>query len=232
VSGPWRIAVVIPARNEQQLIGRCLESVAVAAASSRALPRRTSVDVVVVADSCTDDTAAIARSVAGVTVIETAVASVGAARRIGVAAALAASAGPAERLWIASTDADSVVPAHWLAAQTRLARRGAELMLGTVTPEMADLSPEQQRAWRGRHTVGEVHGANLGIRADRYLAVGGYAPLAEHEDVDLVARCIAAGVTPVATDECDVTTSGRQVGRTPGGYARFLRTDLLADPTS
>ena len=228
---PWRLAVVIPARNEQQLIGRCLDSVAVAAASSRALPRRTRVDVVVVADSCTDGTAAIARSFAGVTVIETAVASVGAARRIGVAAVLAASAGRTDRLWIASTDADSVVPAHWLTAQTRLARRGAELMLGTVTPEFSDLSTEQQRAWRARRTVGEVHGANLGIRADRYVSVGGYAPLAEHEDVDLVARCVAAGVPPVATDDCDVTTSGRQVGRTPGGYARFLRTDLLADPT-
>jgi glycosyltransferase involved in cell wall biosynthesis len=228
----WRMAVVIPARNEQQLIGRCLESVAVAAARSRALPRRTPVDVVVVADSCTDDTAAIARSVAGVTVIETAVASVGAARRIGVAAALAASAARSDRLWIANTDADSIVPAHWLTGQAAIARRGPELMLGTVTPEFADLSAEQQDAWRARRTVGEVHGANLGIRADRYLAVGGFAPLAEHEDVDLVARCVAAGVAPLATDSCDVTTSGRQVGRTPGGYARFLRTDLLADPTS
>jgi len=227
-----RIAVVIPARNEQQLIARCLESVAVAAASSRALPRRTPIDVVVVADSCTDDTAEIARGFAGVTVIETAVASVGAARRIGVAAALAASADRGDRVWIANTDADSVVPAHWLRCQARLARRGAELMLGTVTPEFADLNAEQQDAWRARRTIGEVHGANLGIRADRYLAVGGYAPLAEHEDVDLVARCVAAGVRPVATDACDVTTSGRQVGRTPGGYARFLRTDLLSDPTS
>jgi len=227
----WRLAVVIPARNEQQLIGRCLESVQLAVASSRALPRPTPVDVVVVADTCTDDTAAIARGFAGVTVIETAVANVGAARRIGVAAVLAASAARTDRLWIASTDADSVVPPHWLVEQARIARRGAELMLGTVTPEFADLSAGQQRAWSARRTVGEVHGANLGIRADRYLSVGGFAALAEHEDVDLVARCIAAGVKPVATDVCDVTTSGRQVGRTPGGYARFLRTDLLADPT-
>ena len=227
----WRLAVVIPARNEQQLIGRCLESVQLAAASSRAQPRPTPVDVVVVADSCSDDTAAIARGFAGVTVIETAVANVGAARRIGVAAVLAASAARTDRLWIASTDADSVVPPHWLAEQARIARRGAELMLGTVTPESADLSAEQQEAWSARRTVGEVHGANLGIRADRYLSVGGFAALAEHEDVDLVARCIAAGVRPVATDGCDVITSGRQVGRTPGGYARYLRADLLTDPT-
>jgi len=226
----WRLAVVVPARNEQQLLARCLESVAVAAAASRALPRRTPVDVVVVADSCTDDTAAIARSFAGVTVIETAVASVGAARRIGVDAVLASSAARFDRLWIASTDADSVVPANWLVEQAAIARRGAELVLGTVTPDFADLSPEQQRAWRGRRTVGEVHGANLGIRADSYLAAGGFAPIAEHEDVDLVARCVAAGVSLLATDACDVGTSGRQHGRTPGGYARFLRSDLLADP--
>jgi hypothetical protein len=34
----------------------------------------------------------------------------------------------------------------------------------------------------------------------------------------------------VATARCEVTTSGRPVGRTPGGYARYLTTELLADP--
>jgi glycosyltransferase involved in cell wall biosynthesis len=235
VSAGWSLAVVIPARNEELLIARCLESVLVAAAAARALPRRIPVDVVVVADSCTDATAEIARGFAGVTVLETGAANVGAARRLGVEAALAASAYPLDRLWLANTDADSVVPQHWLTEQARLARRGTELMLGTVQPEFADLTPEQRLAWAARHTPettpGEVHGANLGLRADRYSVVGGFAPLAEHEDVDLVARCVAAGVVPLATRRCEVVTSGRQVGRTPGGYARYLSADLLTDPT-
>jgi hypothetical protein len=74
---------------------------------------------------------------------------------------------------------------------------------------------------------GHVHGANLGVRASVYRSAGGFADLAEHEDIDLVARCRALGATTVASARADVLTSGRQVGRTPGGYAGYLRTSLV-----
>ena len=234
MSRPHAIVVVIPARDESELIGRGLASVLAAKEYARSRLPDTRVSVVVVADRCTDDTAAVARSFAGVTVAEIDAGNVGLARRTGVMLALESSATLPALVWIASTDADSVVPDNWLVEHARLARDGAGVVLGSVRPDFGDLSDEQARAWTARQaavgTVGEIHGANLGVRADIYLAAGGFPCLPEHEDVTFVDHCVALGADIVATDRCEVTTSGRQVGRTPGGFARYLRDDLLADP--
>ena len=76
-------------------------------------------------------------------------------------------------------------------------------------------------AWRATRVPGRpnghVHGANLGVRADAYLRAGGFPDRPAHEDVDLVAALVASGARVVATDACDVLTSGRLVGRAPGG---------------
>ncbi len=56
------LAILVPAHNEEQLLGMCLRSLADAAAGRRA-------EVVVIADNCSDRTAEIARE-AGVTVLE------------------------------------------------------------------------------------------------------------------------------------------------------------------
>lgn len=240
MTAPRALVVVIPARNEEALVGRCLDSVIAARdylGDRRSLRGRSvpPVHIVVVADGCTDDTVAIARERPDVTVVEVESGGVGRARRTGVSTGLAASdlrALPQNDVWIANTDADSAVPRDWLYEQFVLARRGVDLVIGTVRPEFDDLTPAQIRAWEASHIPGaangHVHGANLGLRASIYLAAGGFPSLAEHEDVDLVARCVSLGCTAVATDRFEVTTSGRQVGRTPGGYARYLRSDLLA----
>ena len=214
--------VVIPARNEAALIGRCLAAVQGA--------RVPGCKVVVVADSCTDDTAAIARNFEGVEVIEIEVANVGEARRVGIEHGLVGAD------WIASTDADSVVPENWISEQLRLAAEGTDVVVGTVRPEAADLTPEQLRAWTARHNParpnGHVHGANLGIRASAYIEAGGFRPIVEHEDVELVERLhgLSKIITPANTAE--VVTSGRSFGRTPGGYARYLRSDLVELPAA
>jgi len=136
-------------------------------------------------------------------------------------------------VWLANTDADSVVPANWITEQVRLADHGADVLLGTVSPDFADLSPRQIEAWNLRHDPevanGHVHGANLGLRASTYLDSGGFAPIGEHEDVDLVVRCATRGARVEASNLFDVTTSGRSIGRTAGGYARYLTTELIAD---
>jgi len=228
------IAVVIPARDESELVGRCLDSVLAAKAHLQKHQRRVAVSVTVVADRCTDDTADVARRYPGVTVVEIDAGNVGVARATGVMLALESSGLLPSDVWIANTDADSAVPPGWLLEQSRLARHGAGVVLGSVCPDFDDLSAEQASAWRATHSAaadgGEVHGANLGVRADVYLAVGGFPGIAEHEDVALVERCSAGGAEIVATDRCEVATSGRQVGRTPGGFARYLRDDLLLPP--
>jgi len=214
-----RIGVVIPARDESATIARCLASV-VAAAGRVDVP----VSIVVVADGCLDDTAEIARSFAGVEVLELESSNVGSARAAGCRRALRLGAD-----WLANTDADSVVPADWLEVQLAFADEGASVVIGTVRPDFDDLTDVQRDAWlrghvRGRPN-GHVHGANLGIRSRAYVAAGGYSPLPEHEDVELVGRLSAHG-TAVASDAAEVITSGRTYGRTPGGYARYLREDL------
>jgi len=216
------VGVVIPARDEEQLVGRCLDSVRAAAANVSAR-----VTVVVVADGCLDSTVVIARAVRGVRVIELESSNVGAARASGAAEVLRLGAD-----WIANTDADSVVPANWLSHQLELAAEGWDLVVGTVRPDFAELEPEQQATWLSTHTPGEpnghVHGANLGIRASAYRASGGYRALPEHEDVDLVARL--SDFRTIASDAAEVVTSARRYGRTPGGYARFLRETLVPVP--
>lgn len=207
------VAVVIPARDEADLIARCVSSIG-------------SARIIVVADSCADNTAEIARS-RGAEVIEIDEANVGLARAIGCEAALR----HAEVDWIACTDADSVVPPTWIDEQLRLAAAGADVVVGTVRPDFADLSALQTNAWLATHQPGvangHVHGANLGLRASAYLSVGGFAPVSEHEDNDLVARLATAGFTVTPTAAIEVLTSGRVFGRTPGGYARYLRDDLV-----
>ncbi|PJI93521.1 glycosyltransferase [Luteimicrobium subarcticum] len=241
------VVVVVPVHDEEELLPRCLASLR--RAVDHAVPDRVratddagprddigvAYQVVVALDACRDRSAAIA-SASG---FDTAVVerrSVGAARAAGYRHALEAAAVPSRqdphRVWLAATDADSVVPPHWLTTQLDLARGGADVMIGTVRPDPADLTPAQREAWHARHVPGQanghVHGANLGVRADLYLAAGGFQPLPEHEDVELVARLRRAGARTVATDACWVRTSGRSHGRTPGGYARYLREDLMA----
>lgn len=217
-----RIGVVIPARDESATIARCLRSVEVAAARVD-IP----VSVVVVADGCLDDTAAIARTFTGVEVAELESSNVGSARAAGCRRALRRGAD-----WLANTDADSVVPADWLEVQLAFAGEGASIVIGTVRPDFDDLTELQRDAWLRGHVPGRpnghVHGANLGIRSITYRASGGYSPLPEHEDVELVERLALHGWS-VATDAAEVITSGRTYGRTPGGYARYLREDLVSD---
>jgi hypothetical protein len=72
-----------------------------------------------------------------------------------------------------------------------------------------------------------VHGANLGTRASTLVAAGGFEPVLEHEDVLLVAEARARGARLIASDEAWVQTSGRLFGRTAGGYAGYLREQLI-----
>ena len=123
------------------------------------------------------------------------------------------------------------MPPAWITSQLELADAGADVVVGTVRPELDDLSPDQIAAWRSTrvpgHANGHVHGANLGVRADAYAAAGGFPAVAEHEDVDLVARLRGLDARITASAAGEVLTSSRREGRTPGGYAGYLHVSLL-----
>ena len=221
------VAVVIPVNDEEALLGPCLAAVAAAVEAARAMPAPPGVRVIVVLDDCVDGSAAIAARWPDFEAIEVGYRNVGAARAHGARFAVETSPEAPHTLWRANTDADSLVPVDWIAHQVDLARDGAELMTGAIRPNPADLSADQYAAWQERHRVAvgvdRVHGANLGVRADVYLDAGGFEHLAEHEDITLVERLRLGGVRESAVASPWVQTSARAVGRTPGGYAGFVR---------
>ncbi|KQW53785.1 hypothetical protein ASC77_05925 [Nocardioides sp. Root1257] len=217
-----RLAVVIPARDEEARLRACLGSVA--AARAVLLDRRPSLtlDVVVVLDRCTDRSTVIAQE-AGADCVVVDVGSVGAARRAGVARAAVLTDCSPDHVWVASTDADTVVPTSWLVDHAELADLGHDLVVGAVRPDPDELSPAGLHGWRLRHAGPglHVHGANLGVRLAAYLEAGGFLEVREHEDVALVEAVRRTGRPWVAGTQ--VTTSARLSGRTPGGFAGYLR---------
>ncbi len=224
MSGCHAVRVVVPARDEEELLPRCLAALGEAARRLRRDRPGVDVEVVVVLDRCRDGSERVARSVPGTRVLVANAGTVGRARALGAAVALRSCPEPAARVWLATTDADSEVPPGWLVEHLDLADRGADLVVGTVEPD--DLGPDLLRRWHADHRLGpdhpHVHGANLGIRGDAYLAAGGFGPLPVDEDRELVDRVSGAGRVVVRTDRGRVRTSGRTAGRAPGGFATYL----------
>jgi glycosyltransferase involved in cell wall biosynthesis len=225
------VVVVIPAANEEALIGACLDAVAAARSDiQRQAGSRLEVSTVVVLDSCTDGTGAITRSRRHVSTVTSAAGCVGAARDLGVRNFLATSTSSLADIWICNTDADSQVPINWLTHMVAAADLGAHLILGTVLP--ADgLSPSARCRWLERHHQRDghhhIHGANFGIRADVYQALGGWPKLASGEDVALARRALATSdLKVVRTGAIPVITSARLTGRAPRGFADYLQ-DLV-----
>jgi hypothetical protein len=180
--------------------------------------------VVVVLDSCIDDTADVVSRYSGVEVAHGTERSVGVAREIGARRLLDSTAAPRSELWLANTDADSRVPANWLSTMVKEADRGAHVVLGTVLP---DATSAVARRWRSRHVLRDghphVHGANLGIRGDVHNELGGWPPLRTGEDVALAQRATAADHLRIARiGTIPVTTSARTEGRAPRGFAAYL----------
>lgn len=219
------VGVVIPARNEQQRIGRCLRALARSRALLRELRPEITIRTIVVLDRCTDATGAVVAA-NRVPIVHVAGGSVGVARAAGSAHLLAGARSRASQLWLASTDADSTVPPDWLAGMVEFAERGSDLVIGTALP-MPGLAPALERDWLAAHALRDghphVHGANLGIRADAYRAAGGWPHLPTGEDERLVEHALAAGVVPTRTSAHPVRTSTRFTGRAPRGFSSYLR---------
>ena len=224
----WHIAVVIPARNEQELLPRCLLSIQRARVL---LPSEVTSDVIVVSDSSTDQTYQLALKLLGSEGFAAAgiYGCVGTARIAAVEIALKRSCVPLDRCWLANTDADCEVPSAWLLDQVRMAQRGIAAVAGTVDVDsFEEHMPGVRELFRTSYLVHadgthpHVHGANLGIRADAYVRAGGWARLATAEDHDLWSRLGTNGCHRVSDAGLQVMTSGRRVGRAPLGFAGAL----------
>ncbi len=233
----WSVGVVVPARDEADRIAACVSSLRASLRASLGDGSCGEARIVVVADRCRDATATVARGPLGLLdeVVEVDYGNVGAARRRGtdrLLELLGHGRAAAKRTWLLTTDADTVVPVDWVAAHLRLAEAGAAGVAGVIRIDTFADHPEHADAVRRRfddtyatHPDGthpHVHGANLGVRADAYLAVGGWPTLATAEDHALWARLRSDGWPTVSSIEAWVTTSGRRVGRAPLGFAACL----------
>lgn len=219
------LAVVVPAADEEARLPSCLDALDRARRCLRSCrPGIGFVRTVVVLDRCIDGSEAIARSRPWVDVARSDAGLVGAARARGADRVLGGYHGVLSDLWIANTDADSEVPPNWLVTMVDLADSGADLVLGTVMPD--DLPHPLLHRWLDRHHLRDghphVHAANLGVRADAYIALGGWRPTAHGEDVDLVDRASARDLRIARSGAVPVRTSGRLRGRAPNGFADYL----------
>jgi glycosyltransferase involved in cell wall biosynthesis len=224
-----RAVVVIPAHNEAARLPNCLKAVVTAAACS-SMPVLT----VVVLDACDDSSIDLAgRFGSDVHFIEVDARNVGTSRAAGFSYARS-SCGmertDESRIWYATTDADTHVDPDWLIRQTA---SGADMVVGVVrVANWRNLPAAAVRrylnAYRSKRRLdgrghGHVHGANLGFRAEAYWRVGGFADLPTGEDVDLVRRFEEQDFVIDRDERLSVTTSARQKGKAPKGFAAYLR---------
>ena len=231
MSAVENLVVAIPARDEESLLPACLRSVTAAVAVLREARPGIHLVVAVALDGCTDGSARVVGEWDVATVVLPG-RGVGAARDAAIQRGLSVLRMPREgATWVACTDADTVVPSRWLVRHVMWAERGDDLVVGTAEP-VGVARGEALAAWHARHHLVEghthVHGANLGVRADRWRQVGGFGQRTVGEDVDLVERVRTLTGRWVATDTTRVLTSGRPRSRVEHGFADYLD-DLEAE---
>ncbi|WP_440977396.1 glycosyltransferase [Pseudoxanthomonas winnipegensis] len=211
------IAVLIPAHDEAEVIGRCLASVC-HAANHPELDE--AVIVVVASDRCTDATPDIAASFGACVIQVPMPGGVGLARATAAERAIALGAD-----WLAITDADSEVPSDWLFQQRALQ---TDAFCGVVeVSDWLDYAPETACAFEASEPVGvdhgRIHGANMGVSVASYLRCGGFSDATSSEDVALVKALQAFGARIAWSPYPVVRTSARRQAKASGGFSQFLQ---------
>ncbi|MBV7411091.1 glycosyltransferase family 2 protein [Maritimibacter sp. DP1N21-5] len=238
------IAVVIPARNEEERIAACL------AALAGQCPGR--VAVILVVNNTTDRTEDVARDAAGQLGLDLTVLSlrlgaqegVGTARRIGCDHALRSL--PALR-YLFTTDADGIVDKHWI-SRTIAHLKAVDAVCGKIEPmareagilaamdrhlgALEGLYRRLVQDFYARHvpgcadlagTHGEAAGASLAFTRDAFVAAGGFAPIKCGEDRRIVRTLRGLGCKVRHADDVTVQVSCRLSGRAAGGMSDALR---------
>ncbi|WLH66294.1 glycosyltransferase family 2 protein [Pseudomonas sp. FP2309] len=217
------IGILIPVHNEETLLADCLDAALIAARHPGLLGEP--VQILVVLDSCSDGSAAIAQAYP-VQRLELQARNVGQVRGAGARHLLNQGA-----RWIACTDADSRVAPDWLVAQLAL---GSDAVCGTVTVDAwsEGFDPAAQiryhQGYEARDGHRHIHGANLGVSAGAYIRAGGFEPLACHEDVQLVRNLERCGASIAWSHGPQVVTSARLEARAEGGFGDYLKSLLQA----
>jgi len=236
-----RACVVVPARDEEALVARCVRALA----TQEEVPSA-AYEVLLVVDRCVDDTEAVARAEAAahpalaLHVVAAAGAGAGRARRTGMdlACERLVAVGRPHGL-IASTDADSVPAPDWLRAQLDAAARGARAIGGLIVLDGdGGVPPEALRRRDARlsgrlegaraHGPGDhafFSGASLAVTAEAYRTVGGLEPRAALEDQALEEALSRSGIPIDHASRVRVRTSSRTSGRAPRGLSADLRVD-------
>jgi glucosyl-3-phosphoglycerate synthase len=237
-----RICVVVPARNEEELIGSCLQAL-----TEQEQVSCEEYEVLLVLDRCTDGTETRARDVAAsypglrLCFLDGPGTGSGHARRVGMEVAcdrLHAVGRP--HALISSTDADTVVAPGWISAQLAAAERGAGAIGGRI--ELADDGsvPKALLEWHlargdlrhkrllsepapsGRTEHWQFSGASMALTAAIYREVGGMEPRHALEDEQLEHALRRHGVTIERLLSVRVVTSARLLGRAGQGLAHDL----------
>ena len=246
-----RACVVMPARNEQDLIASSLHALAAQIGIS---PYE--YEVLLVLDRCTDATADRAREVADdhpslrLYLLDGPGLGSGHARRAGMDAACERLTGlgrPAGL--IASTDADTIVAPDWLHVQLEATERGARAIGGRIELGPGSLPPSVAR-WhreRGRYRHQKLladpdqlgatehwqfSGASLALTVETYARVGGLEPRATLEDEGLEQVLREEHIPIERLLSVRATTSSRLDGRASEGLAHDLAARARLDEES
>ena len=233
---PLEAVVVIPARDEQGLIGACLLALGAQTLGVDAF------EVIVVLDACedrTDEAAAVAASTSGLslTMVQGPGRGSGGARRTGLdlACARLLDLGRPNGL-IATTDADSRPAPDWLARQLAHLELGAPVVAGNIKLDAAearqlpaalliarerDATARLRRLHRSDPDAAHHHfaGASLGMTAEVYRRVGGMEPREALEDEAFAERLARHRIPIVRAPDVVVVTSARVDGRATRGLA-------------
>jgi GT2 family glycosyltransferase len=237
-----KVSVVVPAHNEEALVGSCLKALA---EQEGVYPE--DYEILLVLDRCADETEARAREIVdahprfGLHFLEGPGRGSGYARRVGMELASARLLGLGRpKGLIASTDADTVAAPDWLAAQLRAVSRGALAIGGRIELAEDPSLPESIFRWhaergRRRHEsllsepeqLGKTEhwqfsGASLALTVEVYRRIGGLKPLVALEDEHLEAVLRQRGVPIERLTSVRVTTSARVEGRAKQGLAHDL----------
>jgi glycosyltransferase involved in cell wall biosynthesis len=154
-----RACVVVPARNEEALIGSCLEALA-----AQAGVEPSAYEVLLILDRCTDRTEARARDISTdhprlrLHLLEGSGEGSGPARRVGMdvaSARLLRVSRPGGLL--ACTDADTVVASDWLAAQLIALSRGARAIGGRTRGRRPRKNPARATGFNRAPALGQGH---------------------------------------------------------------------------